>query len=121
MSFSATITDCAIKDCRKSFIQPDKMKIKFNKLNIKKYYIDANIMAEYNNKSVTICTVLFWKPSNNKRCKVVINSTSGDVSITISNATPFKNRKVRLKLYETGHCIQGNKDQFEMAEAIDEG
>jgi ribonuclease BN (tRNA processing enzyme) len=120
MSFSAAITDCTIKDCMKFFIEPDKMKIEFNIQNIADYYIDANITAEYNNKTVKICTLPFWKPSNDKRCKVVKNSTSGDFSIIVSNATPFKKleSKVMLKFYKTGHCIQDNKDHYVTVEAV---
>lgn len=111
------ITECSVTKVEKGF-RSDILLITFLHLDVDTHFNDAQVIEKLSNESRVICKVNFSSPGG-KPCVLLVNATSGLVTITLPNGEKYKSSKVMLKLHRRTRCINGNVTQYLELEAIE--
>ena len=95
------------------------MDISFTTKNLKQNYHECKVIAIHNNKAKEVCSIQFWKPSDNGTC--LLSSTASNYNISVKNGNQYEHSQVKLVLAKKAPCIQGNSNHSIEIEVLNAG
>lgn len=118
--FLTELSACSVTSCTRHYRDDKVMVINFTTKNLQQNYYGCDVTAICNNKTIEVCSIPFWRPSNTGTC-YLLSPTTSNYSITVKNGKQYQHSQVKLVLHKKASCIQGNSDHSTEIEVLNAG